>query len=268
LETRAYIVLACCFCASLAGCGTTSGDVKTKLFDGSARSLQHVADIYRGKYSFVRIGPAESGAAGNQPESVDSAWLRNALAELQGKRNSFDAKPLLTTKELDELATPLAKALGLAPAGNDVVFAITGVHGVMGLFPRQSVTTGRAFMSSGQLNVIFGLARLNFEDELLGNHTLRAFTPGSRMRMISADTTLEGAHWREGAPGRGDWLVIALASPENERDAQGDARPVRPATTSASAIEQRLEILERLKQHNLVTDQEYREKRRAILNDL
>jgi hypothetical protein len=273
-QNSAHLILAFCFCAGLAGCATTRGDVSTQRVDARSTNQQHGADIYRGKYSFVRIEPAESGAAGNQPSPVDSVWLYNALAELRGKGKSLGGKPLLTTKELEELVPPLVKALGLASSGNDIVFAITGTHGVTGLFQSESVTTGRAFISSGKLNMIFGLAQVNFEDELLGNHTLRPFTPGSRMRVINTDTALEGSHWREGAPGREDWQVIALepsAPPTSKNDARirpTDARPARPATTPESAIEQRLEILERLKQRGLVTDQEYREKHRAILKEL
>ena len=225
-----YPVLAFCFYAGLVGCATTSGDMNARRVDGKSTSLQHDADIYRGKYSFVRLEPAETGATGNQPKPVDTAWLRSVLAELKGKGRSLDGKPLLTTKELEELAPPLAKALGLASVGNDIVFAITGAHGVTGLFQSESVTTGRAFISSGKLNVIFGLAQVNFEDELLGNHTLRPFTPGSRMQVINTDTALEGAHWREGMPGREDWQVIALeqmtppASENDTRSRPADAR--------------------------------------------
>lgn len=259
----------------LNGCGTMHILGLSSGVTGAAESgAKAVTEVYRGKYSFVRIEPSESGAAANQPMHVDTGRLRDALAALKGKKNSFSGIPLFTSKELDELVPPLAKALEKSRADADVVFAVTGAHGALGLLQSQSVTTGRAFITNGQLNVIFGLAQVNFEDELLGNHTLRPFIPGSRVRIINPDSQLEGASWKEAQPGRGDWQVIAMGNLLVHPGATSAKHPLIDAPVEkagqpgASEIERRLEILERLKLRGLITEQEYRDKRRSILQDL
>lgn len=261
----------------LAGCGTMDLRGITTGFSGTVGgNTQPSTEVYQGKYSFVRIQPAESGSAANQAMTVDAGHLRNALAALKGKNNSFAGASLFSSKELDELAPPLAKVIGMMQPGDDVIFAITSAHGVLGLLQSQSVTTGRVFIANGKLNVIFGLARVNFEDELLGNHTLRPFVPGSRTRVIHPDSRLEGAPWKDGMPGRDDWQAIPqelLVLQAREHDGAvlrppADAPTGKPDSSGISDVERRLEILERLKQRGLITDQEYREKRQAILKDL
>lgn len=269
---RGWTAAAVAASALLAGCASLGLDNAAQTFRSGKEAAKTGTEIYRGKYSFVRLEAAEPGAAPNQAQPLEAAQLRSALAGLKGKQNSFAGKPLFTARELAELVPPLTTALGKAGPGEDVVFAVTGVHSGQGLLLQsQSVTTGRAFIREGRLNVIFGLAQVNFEDELLGNHTLRPFTPGSRLKAVNADSRIEGLGWVPGADGRQDWLAISLAS----LSAQAGAKAARTEKTEesvemerAAAVEHRLEVLERLKQRGLITDEEYRDKRRVILMDL
>lgn len=267
----------------LTGCATRGQNDAAPSTGAGNQAAKLGTEIHRGKYSFIRIERTEAEAAGNEPRALDAMQLRNALATLKGKRNSFAGKPLFTAKELAELVRPLTTALGKANPGEDVVFAITGAHGSLGLLQSQSVTTGRAFIKDGKLNVIFGLAQVNFEDELLGNHTLRPFTPGSRKGIVHADTRIEGLSWIEPVQARSDWLAIsvdalAAKAPTEVAPAKDGSIGGAPSPSGAAeedkevdrvgAVERRLEVLERLKQRGLITDEEYRDKRRVILMDL
>ncbi len=225
--------------------------------------------VYSAKYDFVRLEAAEAGspAPGKLPFTIDAQGLRSELAALKTE----GAAPLFAESELNALVPPLQAALGKAGDGHEVVFAITGHHGVLGQFQGRTVTSARAFVAGDRLHLIFGLVHVPFEQELMAAKTLRPFTPGSRGRVVDGRTAVGGGHWVRPAAARSDWVTLPLERlrepPEKPLRRSGDAAS-KPSggDESGEGVARRLQILEQLKRQGLVNDDEYRTKRRLILD--
>ncbi len=262
---------------------------------------------YEGRFSNVRIERSEPGAEPNQhPVAVDAASIRSLLASLRLAKTK--PEPLLSAAELDEISAPVAAALRKAKPDQDVTFAVSDRHGVMGPLAPREVTTARVFRRDGQLNVIVGLVRRDFENELRGSGYLIPFEPGTRAKAVDPDARI-GVENGAGVNRRADWVTLSLegrpapttpiaapvapiAPPSAAQAGVGTpaASPATPvpavpaphitsprdaapaAAPDADAIyrgvSERLKALQKLRDSGLITEQEYQEKRRQILKDM
>ena len=188
--------------------GASRGQVVQVLRDSAADRV--VATVYEGRFSWVRIEMRENGAPLNQhPFEVAPAALRAMLERVQLVVNA-KPEPLLTAKELDEIAAPLATALGRANAEQDVSFAVSDRFGFFGPLAPRSVTTARVFRRDGQLQVITGLVRRDFESQFRGSGLLIAFEPGQRAQPVERSTKLAVAQGA-GSQVRGDWIALSTS---------------------------------------------------------
>ena len=257
-----------------------------------------VAKVYEGLFSYVRIERAEPGAPPNRhPVAISAAALTQLLAPI---RLGSDA--LFNESELAEIVPPLVSALGRADAGQDVSFAVSGKHSGMAVLAPRSVTTGRLFRDEKGLQLIVGLAQRTFEDSFSATGVLIAFEPGRRSGPVDASIRLS-----DPAPGtaqpRADWLTlgpagdgVATAAPASPVAPVAPIAPIAPiapaaATQPAAApaptaatspqpaaaadadaryrqISERLKTLQRLRDSGLISEQEYTERRRQILDAL
>ena len=245
--------------------------------------------------AFVRIEPIERDAPPNdQPAALRPAQVRVALASVREKNaQTFGVDdPVLDARELDEIAPPLTAALAAATPAQDVTFFVMGSHGLFGEHSAQTATTGRAFVRGGKLNVILGLVRSSY-DAIDISGTAQQVATGHRKARVEYEWTLT-------APGaqlvdrRGDWLAFDVASlsaaaaaaatpapaalpaaADRPRIAPAAAAPAAPVPASPATDESRyqdmasrLRLLDRLRADGLVSEDEYRERRRAILQAL
>jgi len=266
-----------------------------------------VAMEYEGRFSYVRIERREPGAEPNQhPVAVDTVAMRSLLASLQlpGRKT----EPLLTAAELDEIAAPLASALRKATADQDVTFAVSDRHGLLGPLAARAVTTARVFRREGQLQVIAGLVRRDFENQFRATGYVLPFEPGSRAKSVEPDARI-AVEAGAGNNRRADWAVLWLDSkPAVPTPVAAPAPPVAPAPAGAGSaaptagapaavvpvmpapraapapeaasgaapdadaifrnVSERLKALQRLRDTGAITEQEYQEKRRQILKDM
>lgn len=244
-----------------------------------------VATVHEGVFSYVRIETREPGAAPNQhPWAVSAAALRAMLEQVQLAGKS---EKLFSAKELDEVSGPLATALGRATAEQDVSFAVSDQFGMMGPLAARQVTTARVFRAGdGQLQLIAGLVRHDFESQFRGTGMLIAFEPGQRAKTVERGAKLAVAAGG-GSVVRNDWIalntnVAAAAAPAGMPAATPvapAAAPATPATPAAAApardadalyrgAADRLRALEKLYKDGLISEAEYQEKRRQILREL
>lgn len=259
-----------------------SGRPVTVEKDSSADRV--VSVVHRGNFSYVRIESREAGAESNQhPYRVPINTLRGMLATVQlpgGK-----GEPLFNADELDEIAGPLSTALSEATADQDVSFAVSGRHGYLGPLAPRVVTTGRVFRRGEALEIVFGYVRKDFESQFRATGYLIPFEPGQRAKPVDAQVKLAVAP-SSGSSKRADWvaLSVAQAAPVAAPAAAGGAAasrgaaPAQPssgtgtmgttAETIFANISERLKALQKLKDSGLITEQEYQEKRRALLRDL
>jgi len=188
-----------------------------------------------------------------------------------------------------------------------VVFAVVGVTKVLwGLTRSPAVTAGRGFVRNGELNLIFGEV-LRPVDRYSGRQ-VEPFVPGLRAspRRLSASIVAgPGVGFHEDAAGvRPDWVVVKLGDggrkPVPPPDSESTERPAAPApaiaaptapaegpgdsvsagggeirgervgeeSPEAEAIGRRLGVVEELRRRGLISEEEYRAKRKEILDDI
>jgi hypothetical protein len=229
-----------------------------------------VAYQYRKSDSFVRLERIEPGAPANShPYRISTAALRQLLAGIQMEQSALlGSVPVFTQGELDEVASPLAAALEQAGPNEDVTFATSAPRGLFGAYSRKAHTTGRVFAQDSKLNIVFGVVHERFDDEryLGGGGRIPELIPGSRTKRV-------GYGWRL-VPGggqlageRADWVMF------DQSAVPLVSTPSLPTPQSTQEgrfqeIETRLKLLEQLKAKGLITDEEYRERRRAILQGI
>ena len=225
---------------------------------------QVVSYQYRTEYGFVRIERIEPGAPDNaHPFSVSVDTLRQTLASLKVEgTTSRKAVPVFTGEELEEIVPHLAAALAKAGPKEDVTFAVTGKHGAFGEYSPRTVTTGRVFVHAALLNVIFGRVHETYER----GAATSLFTPGSRAHRIESGWNIVPGSARL-ADNRSDWVMFDVKTlPAPKEKTEGNT--ATPSDSRYQDIKNKLGALDRLKADGLITEDEYRERRRAILQGI
>jgi len=259
-------------CATLLGSGATQAG----WFDGllaqnqapaaNASAKQRVWQIR--EFTRIELVASEAGAESNQhPVAVSAEVLRQQLAAVQFMgRNG--AQALFSADELGDLAGPLAQALGRAGPGDDVLL-LSSARREGDIFVSPMAVTARLFVRGGQLQFIVHDARFEFYDVYRGTQAPPRFRFGSRSAAGAASVQSAGATNK-----RADWLAIPLqvatvpaGAPAVAAPAAVAAPPVRKALEAPAVddIERRLETLKRLREKNLITEDEYQQKRKEIL---
>ena len=226
------------------------------------------------EFTRIELVQREAVAEPNQhPATLQADALRQQLAQIQSVgRNG--AQPLFAPDELGELVLPLTQALGRAGPGDDVLL-LSGARRAGNMFVSPTAVTARLFVQGGQLQFIVHDARLEFYDTYRGTQTAPRFTYGARK--AAGGVTVQSA---AATNARSDWLAIPLqgtapatAAPAPAALAPAPAAtatappPVRKALDAAAAedIERRLETLKRLRDKGLISEDEYQQKRKEIL---
>lgn len=233
-----------------------------------------------GDFTWLKRLPAEAGAPVNEhPARVEAEALRAKLASV-----TFTAEKgpeaLFAKDELVPILSALREALSLAGPGDDLLLLSTHRRGGSFLNTPNGVTA-RFFVQGGALNLIVHDARLEFVDRYRGMQILPEFQYGARAVASAVELQSPFANSR-----RKDWLVFPTAVPAStpapvsvlgpgSAIAPGPAAgaaSVRPAVIRDAASfeqqEQRLRALKRLRDENLITEDEYQQKRREVLKEL
>jgi hypothetical protein len=280
-------VLGClllCACAGTPEKGAQSIDESATLAGGRPRIIQRSAAderalvyLWRQQGEFVRIESAEPGAETLQhPVAITGEQIKRLLQHL--RVDSADGVPLMSEEALDRIVVPLAQALGQATAEQEVSFAVAYHPKGFGRLMSRKVTTGRLFRDSRGLNLIVGLLHTAFEDKMLATGHRIAFTPGSRQHRIQQGWSLwPGNLLAYPVADRSDWVLIdaeAWADSAVTRDdlsLPGQLEPV-PSTTRQTDqyqnLQERLEVLKKLRDKGLISEEAYQLKSRQILDEL
>jgi len=272
LLVKMAVVLLCC--AGVVGCSTLK----------SITSNKDSKLLFKSRDQFVRIVGQDSikgvkVPANGQPVSLDEGQIRMALNSLEFMTPGKDSSsPVFDAPELDVLSRYLSAALAQAGPEEDVVFAVIGDYkAVYGLAKEQMYTSGRVFYRDGKLNIIFG----DIHGKYFANTDRRLYplAPGSRGKSSVHTWALlnqPDQEFHSGPEGqRTDWVVLDLASME-ARAAMGEKAATQPPVVpgyqpfygAQKSVEERLQILNELKNKKLITDDEYQNKRLDILKDL
>lgn len=246
-------------------------------------------------FTAIRLVPREAGSVANeQPAMLETETLRQLLSPLRFAVGT-NAQPLFATDELVELLDPLREAFSVAGPDDDLLLLSSSRRGG-GVFQAPLAVTARLFVQGGQLQVIVNDARYEFYNDYRGSGRAPQFSFGTRAR--AGKVTLRSAI---GTQPRSDWVSLPLtaaaaalppaaapaaapapvpATPASPAPAATTARPAAPPAAAAAPalrprdagyadeVEQRLITLKRLRDRGLISEEEYQQKRREILQAL
>ncbi len=259
----------------------------SKSASGDKAAVPAERRIWRiGEYTAIQRAERESGAPPNQqPATIAPETLRALLAPARLVTGRSSTAPLFHPDELSDLIEPLAEALSVAGPGDDLLLLSTHRRGE-GILRTPTGLTARLFVQGDALNLIVHEARRDFVDAAIGSRIPPSFTFGSRGAAGAVSLQDPGATLK-----RADWLVIPLQraavaapvaapapavlpavvappAPAPQAVAPALAPAPKAAPASADEIEQRLVTLKRLRERNLISEEEYQQKRREILQAL
>lgn len=231
----------------------------------------------------------------DHPATVAARDIEPILADLRFRyvddANETAPVPVFNAEQVAILGAALAAGLARATPSEDVRFSIIGAHRLSpdALVRRNRLTAGRAFFREGKLNIIFGELQSPYRKKNIYGRLEQDFYPrdyGSRTSEAEREAILvAGGAIRLGEDTDGprhDWVVFdAGAANVPGLPAAGASNPARPgqalpagelakATDRATrdAIEQRLRTLKRLREEDLISEEAYRAKVDAILEEL
>jgi hypothetical protein len=263
----------------IAGCATT----------GSARETGKT--VWQQSDQYVKIEKQDSlpdveVKANCHPIDISVGRLRNMLDSIK-VRSSEEGKPteLFTDDELKTLSAQIHTGLVSAGPDEDITFATIGHHAALaGLLKQRMITLGRVFCQGGEINIIFGdvLREVNEKEDRRLHPYLQGMRKGGGGRQFEL-ALVQGKE--KFIMKRPDWVIFPVAGPVSTvigpaapahgesvdmqtRGGQPETPGGKPATAGKGSIEERLILLNDLKNRKLITDEEYRAKRREILNEL
>lgn len=281
---------------------TPKEDIVSTLWDAGERGYVRIVrmeDAAQGLNDHpVNLTPGQIRDVLGELRVANGKQVGDVLGQLISKKEK-DSVPVFTEDQLDRIAEPLAAALAQAGPRQEVTFAVAGEEGLLqGVFQSPVLTTGRVFYKNGQLNVIFGLVHNKYRDQLRATGVLRAYTPGSRARQLTDRTILPDEAMQYASGERQDWIQVSsrawstpagqVATAEVQPGPTPGIQPSPPETAAQPeiaappprsepdeysgdfyrTIEMRLKRLIRLREQGLITEQEYQQRRRAIISEL
>ena len=252
----------------LTSCATT-----TPALEGHAYEYQQL-------HRYVRLEPIEPGSMNNEhPAKISPQSLQAWFSELKATGNVRLGGEIsaFTDDELNEVVGHISAALSRARPDQDIAFQSKGSRGIFGKHTAPSFTSGRVFVRNGQLNLILGVLHTSpdpygseFDDAL--------YQAGSRSGRIETGWQLSHQGTGQLVDGRGDWVSFAMTKAEAVKIPQQptvSASPEPVDSAQESMVDQRsqeigskLRVLDELKDKKLITEEEYREQRKAILQGI
>ena len=279
------LVAACCWGAGTARAQSAGPGPMDFLFGTGVPRAADVAPaaprVWKlGEFSAVALQPREAGSRLNQhPAKLSPEALRARLAALEFTAANGRLLPLFAADEVADLAAALSRAFAAAGPGDDLLLFATARResGFLGL---PLSVTARLFVADGELQLIVDSTR----SDTLGMYRAARIVPtlgfGQRAQASAAKVASAQASAR-----RSDWLAFAGATADHTpppvlsvapAPAAAPAAPAAPASAPARVRDerfyeeqsQRLKGLLRLREQGLLSEAEYQQARREILQTL
>lgn len=260
-------------------------------------------EIWKSLDEFVVLAPQDALAGdatprNDEPIVIEPAKLAAALAKLRVHEGKGvpETIPVFESDAARRLAGPLSTALERATADQDVLFAIDMSQRAALLGSKPVSVAGRAFYQNQRLQLIIGELHVSTIPPEYKNYPIGYPKPDRRLHPHQTGERAKEAHYDPAAAFetgddvslsvqhgkvRSDWLVLnvaALAAGELPAAApttvsMGNATTpsagaAKPSGSASPSIEERLLRLKRLREQDLITDEEYERKRNEILDQL
>lgn len=299
-HVRPWIFAAVCIATSLTTPSTQAGlldflpgfgNSNATKSDSSQRKLWQIDEFVS-----VQVVPREAGSLENRhPATLSAETLQQVLGLIQTPAGK-GRQPLLTPQEVRNLTEPLAQALENASAAEDVLLLSTSRRDEGTLEPPKAVTA-RLFVTAEGLQLLVNDARFDFYNRWRGTGATPEFQFGTR-----ASTGTVAVQSPVATSRRAGWLTFPLtpgmtlamlptaatastssASPLPAPPSSAVSSRAQAGTTTAALAapapvkrdaafydeqEQRLLAIKKLRDKDLMTEVEYQQKRKDILQGL
>lgn len=253
-------------------------------------NLSIAADIWQeDKNNYIKISPSQD-ANNSHPFSLSNEAVSKILTSIHIKKNSKSTELLFSEEQITLLSHYLPIALSKAASDEDVIFALSQKKSSLGgLKTSTYYVSGTAFVSEGKLNILIGehnkVANRAYEmaydptnqgiveyDFNFGNRIKPKFGFDTPVSFTANGLTLANNN-------RSDWIISEL----NVQPLQAMAKNTVVASTNAqptvikASIQEneksddlvaRFKQLEALKNANLISVEEYKMKRKQLLDEL
>jgi hypothetical protein len=259
--------------ALLTACGTFGPSDEDQLAPGEVTPTSRNVYI-NNPYIYVRLTEAKGAAGSNDhPVNVAAAQVRAWLAGIKVEPEDSDEPiPLIPADTLPQLSVLVAQALGDARPDQDVIFhTFRKVGSWFGSTRRD--TTARVFYRDGALNLIFGDLDDFYSEQI--DRDLQPLTPGYRNTRSDFSGKLIDSPEFTYVGNRPDWIRIntsAIAEAKRKTPRPALVAPVPTAQTNQdprwTQLQERLLILEGLREKGLITQKDYEVKKRELLEVL
>ena len=217
---------------------------------------------------------AEPGNRNSHPITLEADQLSAMLSRVRAHSGETgEIIDLFPEKNRKEAAAWLAKELRRIDPDHEL--HLVSFRRIGHLFSGQrNASAARLFFESGRLNLIFGQIDIFFSEFRDPDRPIPPM--GSRERAAALKGSIIPAEGVTFVNGRNDWVALDLvpATPAPSAAAlaaeglgrTGGEKTIQVMKPQEKSIEEKLTILKNLREKNLITEQEYIDKKREILN--
>lgn len=237
-------------------------------------STAHARQLYESSRIALYSAKAEPGNRNSHPITLEADQLSAVLSRLRAHSGQTgEIIDLFPEKNRKQAAAWLAKELRRIDPDQEL--HLVSFRHIGNLFSGQrNASAARVFVASGRLNLIFGQIDLFFSEFRDPDRPIPPM--GSRERAASLKGRIIPAEGVTFVDGRNDWVALDLvpAAPappavapatEGLGQTRGE-KSLQGMTPQEKSIEEKLTILKNLREKNLISEQEYIDKKRQILD--
>lgn len=238
-------------------------------------SATHARLLYESNRIALYNTEAEPGNRNSHPITIEADQLSAALSRVRARSGETgEIIDLFPEKNREALAGRLAKELSRIDPDQELHLVSFRRIGTF-FSGHRNASAARVFMESGRLNLILGQIDLFFSEFRDADRPVPSM--GSRKRAASLKGRIIGTEGVTFVDGRNDWVALDLVPaapppPAAAPAAKGsDRTPAEKSPKTAikpreKSIEEKLRILKNLRDKDLITEQEYVDKKRQILD--
>lgn len=221
---------------------------------------------------------AEPGNRNSHPIKLAADQLSAALSRVRARSGETnEIIDLFSEKNREEAAELLAKELRRIDSDQELHLVSFRKVGTI-LSGSRNASGARVFIDNGRLNLIFGQIDLFYSEFRDPDRPVPPM--GSRKRAASLKGRIIPAEGVTFVDGRNDWVALELvrvvspppgiapAAMGGSGPPPGGKSPQVATQPRERSIEERFQILKNLRDKNLITEQDYVDKKREILDSL
>ena len=220
-------------------------------------------------------GKAVPVTPNNHPAELSNDLIIGLLGSIQVRETLKDKPgPLFTEGSLQLIGPYLQQAFREAGPGDDVSFVVVGLYKtLLGFANRAMMTSGRLFFKDGKLNLILGIVKQDTRYRADGSDKdFRLIPVGYRQTASQGEWSLLPSDEQLFELPRRDWVVldpkVAFVAKPLPVAASPSPTTAQPARKGAERpLTERLATVKDLKDKGLITEDEYKAKRREIMNE-